>query len=33
MKTYALVGTGGRSGLYIEAITGKYRHNAKFGLL
>ena len=30
MKTYALVGTGGRSGLYIEAITGKYRHNAKF---
>jgi predicted dehydrogenase len=30
MKTYALVGTGGRSGLYIDAITGKYRHNAKF---
>ncbi len=29
MKRYALVGTGGRAGLYIEAIGGTFRHNAQ----
>lgn len=29
MKKYALVGTGGRSGMYIEAIGGKWRKNAR----
>lgn len=30
MKKYALVGTGGRSGLYLEAISRDYRNSAKF---
>lgn len=29
MKKYALVGTGGRAGLYIEAISGKWKDNAQ----
>ncbi|GDX07265.1 Gfo/Idh/MocA family oxidoreductase [Buttiauxella sp. WJP83] len=29
MKKYALVGTGGRAGLYIEAIGGKWKDNAQ----
>ena len=29
MKKYALVGTGGRAGLYISAIGGTWRDNAK----
>ncbi len=29
MKKYALVGTGGRAGLYISAIGGQWRENAK----
>lgn len=29
MKKYALVGTGGRAGLYIAAIGGTWRDNAK----
>ncbi|WP_435928154.1 Gfo/Idh/MocA family protein [Dryocola sp. BD613] len=29
MKKYALVGTGGRAGLYIEAISGKWKDNAR----
>ncbi|HAZ55070.1 MAG TPA: dehydrogenase, partial [Franconibacter helveticus] len=29
MKHYALVGTGGRAGLYIDAIGGKWRESAK----
>lgn len=29
MKRYALVGTGGRAGLYIEAIGDTFRHNAQ----
>lgn len=29
MKKYALVGTGGRSGLYIEAISGKWQEHAR----
>ncbi len=30
MKTYALVGTGGRSGLYLEAIARDYKNTARF---
>ena len=30
MKKYALVGTGGRAGLYIEAIAGPYRESAQW---
>lgn len=30
MKTYALVGTGGRAGLYLQAIAGEYRSHARF---
>lgn len=30
MKTYALVGTGGRSGLYLEAIARDYKSTARF---
>lgn len=29
MKRYALVGTGGRAGLYIEAISGKWKENSQ----
>lgn len=29
MKKYALVGTGGRAGLYIAAIGGEWRENAR----
>ena len=29
MKKYALVGTGGRAGLYIEAISGKWKENSQ----
>lgn len=29
MKSYALVGTGGRAGLYISAIGGQWRENAR----
>jgi predicted dehydrogenase len=29
MKKYALVGTGGRAGLYIEAISGQWKNNAQ----
>ncbi|OAT27549.1 myo-inositol 2-dehydrogenase [Buttiauxella brennerae ATCC 51605] len=29
MKKYALVGTGGRAGLYIEAISGKWKDNSQ----
>jgi len=29
MKNYALVGTGGRAGLYISAIGGAWRENAR----
>ena len=30
MKTYALVGTGGRAGLYLEAIARDYKDTARF---
>ncbi|NDL64012.1 Gfo/Idh/MocA family protein [Acerihabitans arboris] len=30
MKKYALVGTGGRAGLYLQAIAGEYRNRGKF---
>ena len=29
MKSYALVGTGGRAGLYISAIGGDWKENAR----
>ena len=29
MKKYALVGTGGRAGLYISAIGGQWKENAR----
>lgn len=29
MKTYALVGTGGRSGMYLEVIATTYRQSAR----